>query len=119
MTFKSLLAKLVESVPGALGAIIADWEGEAVDQVARIDDYEIKVLGAHKGVILTNLREAVGRFGEEELLEIVITAEKVQTLILPVTREYFLVVALERGEGLGRALFEARRCLLELKKEIA
>ena len=119
MPFKKLLSELVDAVPGALGAIIADWEGECVEQVARIDDYEIKVLGAHKGVILTNLREAVGRLGEPDLQEIVITAEKVQTLILPVTHEYFLVVALERGGSMGRALFEARRCLLELKKEIA
>lgn len=119
MPFKKLLAELIESVPGAQGAIIADWEGEAVDQVARIDDYELKVIGAHKGVILNNLREVVRRLDGGNLEELVISTEKTQTLVLPLTEEYFLVFSLGRGEALGRALFETRRCAARLKLEIA
>jgi hypothetical protein len=40
MPFKPLLNALVERVPGAQGAIIADWEGESVDQVGIMDDYD-------------------------------------------------------------------------------
>jgi predicted regulator of Ras-like GTPase activity (Roadblock/LC7/MglB family) len=119
MPFKKLLSELVKNASGALGAVIADWEGEAVDQVGRIDDYELKVIGAHEGVILSNLREIVCRLKDDDLREIVITTEKVQTLVLPVTHEYFLVFILERGNTLGRALFEARRCVARLKVEIA
>jgi predicted regulator of Ras-like GTPase activity (Roadblock/LC7/MglB family) len=118
MPFKKLLSELIGNVPGALGAIIADWEGESVDHVARMDDYELKVLGAHKGVILNNLRAVLGRLGDGDLREIIVTTEKSQTLILPVTLEYFLVLALSRGAALGRALWEARRCASLLKKEI-
>jgi predicted regulator of Ras-like GTPase activity (Roadblock/LC7/MglB family) len=119
MPFKKLLEEMIENVPGALGAIIADWEGEAVDQVARMDDYELKILGAHQGVILHSLRAAVGRHGGDRLQEIVMSTEKAQTLVLPVTDEYFLVLTLERGEALGRALFAARRCVSRLRDEIA
>lgn len=118
MPFKKLLTELIERVPGAQGAIIADWEGEAVDQVARIDDYELKVIGAHKGVILNNLREVVRRLDGGNLEELVIVTEMTQTLVLPLTEEYFLVLSLGRGEDLGRALFEARRCAARLKVEI-
>lgn len=119
MSFKALLGQLVASVPGARGAIIADWEGEAVDQVGLMDDYELKVIGAHKGVILHNMREVVGRLGDDQLSEIVITTTRAQTLVLPVTNDYFLVLTLDRSGALGRALFEARRCMQELRKEIA
>lgn len=119
MPFKRLLTELVEEVPGALGAILADWEGESVDHAGQMDDYELKVVGAHKGVILQNLREAVQRLENDEVEEVVVTTQKVQTLVLPVTQEYFLVLALKRGDLLGRALFEARRCVVLLKKEIA
>ncbi len=119
MAFKRPLKELVDNVPGAMGAILADWEGEAVDQVARMDDYQLKVIGAHKGVILNNLREVLSRLEGDEIREIVVTAEKAQTLILPVTHEYFLVLTLERNDALGRALFEARRCVAKLKIEIA
>ncbi len=119
MPFKRLLGDLLQNIPGAQGAIIADWEGEAVDQVARIDEYQLKVTGAHKGVILTNLREVVKRLGGDEPQEIVITTKKLQTLILPITHDYFLVLTLQRGGALGRAMFEARRCVGLLRKEIA
>jgi predicted regulator of Ras-like GTPase activity (Roadblock/LC7/MglB family) len=117
--FKALLNSLVERVPGAQGAIIADWEGEAVEQVGLMDDYDLKVIGAHKGVILHNMREVVDRLGNDELKEIVVTTKEAQTLILPVTKEYYLVLTLDRSDMLGRALLEARRCTQALYREIA
>jgi predicted regulator of Ras-like GTPase activity (Roadblock/LC7/MglB family) len=116
--FKNHLNSLVERVPGAQGAIIADWEGEAVDQVGLMDDYDLKVIGAHKGVILHNMREVVDRLGDDELKEIVITTKQGQTLVLPVTKEYYLVLTLDRSDMLGRALLEARRCIQALYREI-
>ena len=119
MPFKTLLNSLVERVPGAQGAIIADWEGEAVEQVGIMDDYDLKVIGAHKGVILHNMREVVDRLGNDELKEIVVTTKQTQTLILPVTKDYYLVLTLDRLDMMGRALLEARRCIQALYLEIA
>lgn len=119
MPFKALLNSLVERVPGAQGAIIADWEGEAIEQVGLMDDYDLKVIGAHKGVILHNMRQVVDRIGNDELKEVVVTTKEAQTLILPVTKEYYLVLTLDRSDMLGRALLEARRCLQALYREIA
>ena len=119
MPFKNLLSSLVERVPGALGAIIADWEGEAVAQGGIMDDYELKGIGAHKGVVLHNMREVVDRLGDDDLREIVITTKQTQTLIMPVTKDYYLVLTLDRSDMLGRALMEARRCVKSLYKEIA
>jgi predicted regulator of Ras-like GTPase activity (Roadblock/LC7/MglB family) len=117
--FKTLLNALIERVPGAQGAIIADWEGESVDQVGIIDDYDLKVIGAHKGVVLHNMREVVDRLGDDDLKEIVITTKQAQTLIMPVTKDYYLVLTLDRSDMLGRALMEARRCVKALYREIA
>ena len=119
MPFKTLLNTLVERVPGAQGAIIADWEGEAVDQVGVMDDYELKIIGAHKGVVLHNMREVVDRLGNDDLKEIVITTKLTQTVIMPVTEHYYLVLTLDRSDMLGRALMETRRCVKALYQEIA
>lgn len=118
MSFKGLLGGLIERVPGAQGAILADWEGEAVDQVGLLDDYELKVMGAHKGIILYNMRDVISRLGDDQLKEIVVTTEQAQTLVLPVNEDYFLVFTLDRSDVLGRALFEARRCIAALQAEI-
>jgi len=119
MPFKAMLNEMLERVPGAQGAIVADWEGEAVDQVGLMDDYDLKLIGAYKGVILTNLRDVASRLNNDHLKEIIITTEHAQMIVVPVTSEYFLVLALNRSDVLGRALFEARRCLHALQKEIA
>lgn len=118
MPFKSLLNALIERVPGAQGAILADWEGEAVEHVGAMDDYDLKVIGAHKGVVLHSMREVVARLGNDELKEIIITTQHTQTLILPVTKDYYLVLTLDRSDMLGRALLEARRCIQALYREI-
>ncbi|MCK4536452.1 MAG: roadblock/LC7 domain-containing protein [Desulfuromonadales bacterium] len=119
MPFKTLLRDMIERVPGAQGAILADWEGEAVDQVGLMDDYDLKLIGAYKGVMLTNLRDVASRLNNDQLKEIIITTERAQMLVLPVTLEYFLVFTLNRSDVMGRALFEARRCIQALQKEIA
>ena len=119
MPFKQLLDELIDSVSGASGAIIADWEGEAVDHVARMDDYELRVIGAHKGIVLANLRKVMSRLQADQLQEVVIATSTAQILILPVTPDYFLVLVTGRDAVLGRALYASRRCVKELKKEIA
>lgn len=118
MAFKAILSELLACLPGGLGAILVDWEGEAVDQTGVIDEYDLKVIGAHKGLILSNLRQAVARAEGNQLQEIIITTERLQTLILPVDDDYFLVLTLSQGEGIGRARFEARRALEKIRKEI-
>jgi len=119
MPFKRELESLMNRVPGALGAIVADWEGEAVDQVARMDEYELKIHGAHSGVILSNMREVMSRLSPGNLQEIVVTTEKMQTLVVPVTPDYFLVFALARTGNLGLALHAAHLCAEMLRHDIS
>jgi predicted regulator of Ras-like GTPase activity (Roadblock/LC7/MglB family) len=119
MPFKSVLMELVNSVPGANGAIIADWEGEAVDQVGSMDDYDLRLVGAHKGIILGNMRAMLDRIGSDDLQEVVISTRDTRTLVVPITTDYFLVLTGGRSQLLGRARFAARRCVALLKKEIA
>ena len=120
MSFKATLEDLLQRVPGSLGAILADWEGEAVDQVSsRMDEFEMKIIGAHKGIILTNMRQAMRDLDSDDLEEIIVTTEKTQTLIIPITRDYYLVLTLQKDASFGRAQFEARKTVLALRKEIA
>ena len=120
MSFRAALEDLLERVPGSLGAILADWEGEAVDQVSsRMDEFEMKIIGAHKGIILTNMRQAMRDLDSDDLEEIIVTTEKTQTLIIPITRDYYLVLTLQKDASFGRAQFEARKTVVALRKEIA
>lgn len=119
MPFKPLLHRLLDAIPGALGAIIIDWEGEAVDQVARIGEYDIKVLGAHKGVILNLLRAALSRIDSGELEEVLIRTGQNKTLLAPLSADYYLVLTLGPTALAGRAAFKMRSCVAALRAEFA
>lgn len=118
MPFKEILTNLVKSVPGASGAILADWEGEAVEQHALMDDFELKIIGAHKGIILNQLKDIQGRLAGDEVLEVIITTVNQHVIIGAIGSDYSLVMTLERDALPGMALFHFRSAVQLLLKEI-
>ena len=118
MPFKSQLKQLLEEVPGALGAIIVDWEGEAVDQVSTVDEYDIKVLGAHSGIILTQLRDTLLRTDSGSLNEVVIRTGQNKILIAPLTEDYLLILQLGLGAIAALATYKMNECAVELRSEL-
>jgi predicted regulator of Ras-like GTPase activity (Roadblock/LC7/MglB family) len=116
--FKTILRELVESVPGATGAILADWEGEAVEQFCHYDEYELKVIAAHKGIVLNRMKDIHGAFPGGDLHDAVITTVSQHILTGLVGPEYSLVMTLDRGAVVGLALYRFRQALKILEKEI-
>ena len=118
MPFKRILTELVSTVPGARGAILADWEGEAVEHFSYDDDFEMKLVGAHKGIILNRIRKAYEDLNAGELQEIIITAEQQRFLVGAIGPEYSVVMTLGREAVVGQALYRFRKAVTLLKKEI-
>jgi predicted regulator of Ras-like GTPase activity (Roadblock/LC7/MglB family) len=118
MPFKTILRELVEAVPGATGAILADWEGEAVEQHCLYDDYDLKIIAAHKGIVLSRLKEAHTALQGGELSDAVITTDSMHILTGVIGSDYSLVMTLDRGALLGLALYRFRKALKLLEKEI-
>jgi predicted regulator of Ras-like GTPase activity (Roadblock/LC7/MglB family) len=116
--FKTILRELVESVPYATGAILADWEGEAVEQHCLFDDYDLKVIAAHKGIVLNQMKEIHAAFPGGELQDAVISTATQHILTGLVGPEYSLVMTLNNGGVVGLALFRFRKALKLLEKEI-
>jgi predicted regulator of Ras-like GTPase activity (Roadblock/LC7/MglB family) len=93
MPFKDALGLLVESVKGGVGAILVDSEGEAVDVFTHGDGYEIRLAGAHHGIILNLLKEGMARVDNGESLQgLSIKSEKITYTIVPVEEGLFLVL---------------------------
>ena len=118
MPFKRLLTTLVEAVPGASGAILADWEGEAVEQHSLLDPYEMKVTAAHWGILLTRLKGLHEKFSTGVVHESVISTDKQYVIIGALGDDYFLVMTLNRDALPLLALRSFRETAELLKKEI-
>jgi predicted regulator of Ras-like GTPase activity (Roadblock/LC7/MglB family) len=49
------LSDFIARVPGASGAVLVDFDGEAVDYAGRVDPFDLKLSGAHWQIILRQL----------------------------------------------------------------
>lgn len=118
MPFKRILQTLVEATPGATGAVLADWEGEAVEQYCRIDEFEMKVIGAHKGIILGRARELHQKLALGEIEDITITSARQHHLVGAVGPDYVVVMTLARSALPAVAMRQLRMAVELFKKEI-
>ena len=118
MPFMNILQKLVDRTPDSVGAILVDWEGEAVQEYCHCDPYDIRFVAAHKGIILARLKELhnSGRVGLID--DVVITATDCQLIIGCIDDDYSLVMSIGRSCPAGLALYHFREAVKELKKEI-
>ena len=114
--FTEILERAVARVPGALGAIFADWDGEAVDLAGKADRQDLKLMGAHYGVILNNVQSLLRLFHFGEAVEIVLQHEKVDLCVRAVGDGYYVVMAVSSGGHLASALRETRACADGLRK---
>jgi hypothetical protein len=119
--FSAILRRAVERVPGAIGAIFAAWDGEAVDTFlhgasgAREDLLEI---GAHYGIILNHVQSVLHltHFGEAE--EIILQHKKVDLIVRAVDKSYYVVLAVGAGAHLATALREVLAAASALRQEM-
>jgi predicted regulator of Ras-like GTPase activity (Roadblock/LC7/MglB family) len=116
--FADILKQMVDRVPGAVGAIFADWEGEMVDQFAHIPPLEIQLVGAHWGVVLTQASAGLERLGLGVIEEFLVEGEHGTVLIRRVTDRYYVVLTAKRDVHLATARREIERGALTLLGEM-
>jgi predicted regulator of Ras-like GTPase activity (Roadblock/LC7/MglB family) len=117
MPFKDILKDLVDNVPYAIGAILVDWEGEAVMEHCHCDPYDMRFIAAHKGIILSRLKEMQSTEQLGMVEDVLVTSSTGHLIIGCINDEYSLVMNIERRCPAALALYRFRRALVELKKE--
>jgi predicted regulator of Ras-like GTPase activity (Roadblock/LC7/MglB family) len=115
--FARILEEMVTSIPGALGAVFVDWEGEAVDEFAH-HGHDLRLVGAQWAVTYFLARTALDKSRHVGLAEMLLRFEQQQVIVRRVTDEYLVVMALEQGANLGRALHLIQRAEKRLREEM-
>ncbi|GFO62021.1 GTPase [Geomonas silvestris] len=118
MPFKRLLTDLVEAVPGASGAILADWEGEAVEQHCFGDPYDMKVTAAHWGIMLTQLKDLQQKLHTGAVREALISTDRQYAIVGALGDDYALVMTMTDSALPLVALHSFRETAVLLMKEI-
>ncbi|MCD6527781.1 MAG: roadblock/LC7 domain-containing protein [Desulfuromonas sp.] len=119
MPFKSVLSQMLDADLGVCGAIIADWDGEAVDWLSsgRCDE-DLKIFAAHQGILLRQFRGMVSGSRAGRVKEVIIRTSKVDWFVFPITSEYYLALSAQCGGLNSQLSIVGQRCVRELRKEI-
>lgn len=119
MPYQNRLKQLVSAIPGAIGAIMVDWEGEAVQEFCHCDPYEIRFLAAHQSILLGRISEMQSSRGDGDVIEdFVVTTTGAHLIIGGIERGYSLMLIVERGCPVRLARHHFHAALVELRKEI-
>jgi predicted regulator of Ras-like GTPase activity (Roadblock/LC7/MglB family) len=104
-TFVGILQRMVEDVPGAIGAVFADWEGESVGEFARdLPELEIRIVGAQWGVVWSELQRAFRRANLSAATELIVDGDRGSVLVRQVTEQYYVVLTVGAGGHLAKAI---------------
>ena len=99
MSFKKVLAEIVRTTPDGIGAVLVDDEGEMIDIFTTGDIFQMKLVGAHQGIVLSAVRQILEGFGNGDFLGgISICSEKYVFSIAPV-QDDVCVILLQGREG--------------------
>ena len=118
MSFTGPLEEVVRRATGGLGAVVVADDGETIDQFTAGDHYEIRLVGAHQGIILQLIQRAMENAGNGNRLEgVSITSDRRIFSVVPVMDGTFLVLVQDRtgipSQG-RRVLREAVPKILQL-----
>lgn len=122
MTFREVLAKVVEETPGARAALVMGADGIAVEEYqGSTEPIDVAAIAVECQRLLDQAHKAMGALEGEvggELEELVLQTQRHQILFHPVDEEYFLVVALDRFGLLGKARYLVAGLLHEIREEL-
>ena len=119
--FKDLLESIIERTEGSLGALIMVTDGIAVEKVLGEAgmDANLDVAAAEFTSLVRSAQRAGADTGLGGLRELVISLEGAVMLMRLLSRDYFVVLALNSQGNIGRGRFELRKAELQLAKEFA
>lgn len=102
--FGEILAQMLTQLPDAHGAVLADWEGEAVDQAGDLGDTEIRLVGAHWGVVYFMARTSLQSVGDSGPRDLTLRFARQQVIVRRLTDDYYVVVTSHPYACLARTL---------------
>ncbi|MCG6947933.1 MAG: roadblock/LC7 domain-containing protein [Acidobacteria bacterium] len=119
MPFNYLLTNLLVDVPQAVGAILVDPEGEAVEWVTRHDDpFDLKVEGAYHSIFMRRLDQLAANMDAGQIDSFVLEGTSLVTLTQALPDGYYVVLVVDRSGSRAHALHRLRRAAEVIAKEI-
>jgi hypothetical protein len=121
MPFSYLLTNLLVEVPGAVGAIFLDAEGESVEWVSQHhrDPYDLKVEGAYHSIFKRQLEEATASSASGSLCSYIFSGRNFVTLTQLLPDGYYVLLVVRRTGLPALAHHHLRRVARTIAEELS
>jgi predicted regulator of Ras-like GTPase activity (Roadblock/LC7/MglB family) len=117
--FKEALKALVENTDGAVACLIMDATGIALESYAKDGaSFDINTVGIEFSVVLAAVKRASEMLEAGQTREVVISTEKLTTLIRCLNETYFLALTLKPEGNLGKGRYLMRTSQGKLLAEL-
>ncbi len=123
LRIREILSSTMESIEGAQAAGLVGTDGIAVEMVeAEANDREDMEANEEMAIELAGLMGALNRSAGKleggKIKDFIINAAERTFIAAMVDKEYFMVVVLDAEGNQGRALFELKRAVGKMKREV-
>ncbi len=115
--FAETLADVVRRVPETEVVMIIGTDGIPIEKLVVRPDPNLEAVAAELTALLRSSVSTAADTGLGALRELSVMTERVTTLLVAITPEYFLFAAFARGAYVGRARFALRLAGAALLKE--
>lgn len=119
MSFHLILKSIVADNPGVIGAVVVDWEGEAVAHAALDRSPDMHLIGAHGGILSQQIDSALRAALDVAPREVVLRTDAGGIVLVPLSDEYLLVVCFAAASPPAAALRKIQESVKYLERELA
>jgi predicted regulator of Ras-like GTPase activity (Roadblock/LC7/MglB family) len=119
LPFRSILSDLLLGVPGSIGAMFLDYEGETVELLGHnINADDLRIIGAYQGIFLDQLARLSddAALGTPARMKIEFRAARILSSVMK--DGYYLVLVIGPGANEGQAWRKLDECRDRLMHEI-
>jgi predicted regulator of Ras-like GTPase activity (Roadblock/LC7/MglB family) len=121
MGFTETLTNIANRIEGCTAVVILGIDGIPIERHVRDSNtsLDIETVAAEFTTLVRRSMRTASDSELGEMREMVFATDSMSFLLRPITSEYFLLLALNRGGNVGRARFELRKAQLAMETEFA
>ena len=113
------LKNLVESIPGAHGAILMGFDGITVDQYLKTQETDIGTLATELSVHFMDMRKTIDEsLGLGQVSDISLRTEQGTVLVRCLSEEFFVVLLLDQAGNSGKGRWKLRMADPEIRAQL-
>ena len=120
MTFREILAKIIDETPGALAGAIMSRDGIPIEEYETgAEGVDLNAIAVEFEPVLEQAKKVAGALlGGNGLEELLIVTGGPQVLFRPLDDEYFVVVVVSQAGLLGKARYLVRSVVSKVQDEL-